>query len=91
MVSSTLGLKIIEEISPWYRSLKENGQLSEEGISANAFVREAMAAIVATGDCSPLCLYLINPIDYVFTDPPFGENLLLCRPELLWSSHGTVF
>ena len=36
--------------------------------------RTGKSAIVSTGDCSGIALP-DNSIDYVFTDPPFGENI----------------
>ena len=60
----------IAKVSPWYIL---NGKLRR---LSKAFKRAAgrPAVAVSTGDCGTLDL-LENSIDYVFTDPPFGENI----------------
>jgi 16S rRNA G966 N2-methylase RsmD len=59
------------EVSPWYILA---GKLQR---MANAFrmVRPGNgAAIISTGDCASLPLDEVS-VDYIFTDPPFGQNI----------------
>ena len=60
----------IAEVSPWYILGGKLGRLR------NAFGQTShrYAAVVSTGDCAATGLPE-NCIDYVFTDPPFGENI----------------
>ena len=60
----------IAEVSPWYIL---NGKLRR---LSKAFKRAPWLPTVAvsTGDCGALDLP-DNAVDYVFTDPPFGENI----------------
>jgi DNA modification methylase len=59
------------ECSPWYILTGKLGRLS------NAFQNSLAArgsAMITTGTATHLSL-LDNCIDYIFTDPPFGENI----------------
>ena len=60
----------IAEVSPWYIL---DGKLKRLG---KAFAKHdsPYTTMVSTADCS-LTLVSDNSIDYVFTDPPFGENI----------------
>jgi hypothetical protein len=61
----------IVEVSPWYILDGKLGRL------AKAFVGTKPAgksAIISTGSCTALPL-ASQSVDYVFTDPPFGENI----------------
>ena len=60
----------IAEVSPWYIL---NGKLQR---LSNAFERPPgrPAVAVSTGDCGAFAVP-DDTIDYVFTDPPFGENI----------------
>ena len=60
----------IAEVSPWYVL---NGKLQR---LSKAFERPTgrPAVAVSTGDCGALAVP-DDIIDYVFTDPPFGENI----------------
>jgi len=60
------------EVSPWYNLENRLGRLTR-----NAFVGDYWtdsSTITSVGDCSSL-LRMSNSVDYVFTDPPFGENI----------------
>ena len=59
------------ELSPWYVL---DGKLNRLQKAFDPLPSCADAAIVSTGDASRLALP-DNSIDYVFTDPPFGENI----------------
>lgn len=59
------------ECSPWYIL---NGKLNRLKEAFNPLPSTAGMAAVTTGDCAHISLPA-NIIDYVFTDPPFGDNL----------------
>ncbi len=61
----------IAEVSPWYILAGKLRRLRKA--FGSTYAREAMAAVSAV-DCSHIDLP-DNSIDYVFTDPPFGENI----------------
>ena len=61
----------IAEVSPWYIL---DGKLNRLTRAFNLRPARANTATIATGDCSASRLP-DNSIDYVFTDPPFGENI----------------
>jgi hypothetical protein len=59
------------EVSPWYVLGGKSKKLGK--FFSNGFAVEG-AAIVTTGDCSAIGLP-DESVDYIFTDPPFGENI----------------
>ena len=59
------------EISPWYVLDGKRRRITKAFQSTTTGVGSAM---VSTADCGLLGT-LANAIDYVFTDPPFGENI----------------
>ena len=61
----------IAEVSPWYILDGKLGRLCK---AFGPVSSQANAAMISTGDCSSLGM-ADNSIDYVFTDPPFGENI----------------
>ena len=61
----------IAEVSPWYIL---DGKLNRLKKAFNSPSSRADTAIVYTGDASVITLP-DDFIDYVFTDPPFGENI----------------
>ena len=60
----------IAEVSPWYIL---NGKLQRLSKAFRRAPRRPTVA-VSTGDCGAFDLP-DNAVDYVFTDPPFGENI----------------
>ena len=60
----------IAEVSPWYILAGKLKRLNK----AFTKYRARQATMVSTSDCS-LTRLPDNSIDYVFTDPPFGENI----------------
>jgi len=75
----------IVDVSPWYIL---EGKLKRLVQPFNKIRLGAAAALVTTGDCgaipAPDC-----SIDYVFTDPPFGENIYYADLNYLVESwHG---
>ena len=74
-------------MSPWYIL---DGKLNRLKKAFDPLVSRADAAIVSTGDASVIALP-DNSIDYVFTDPPFGENIYYADLNYLVESwHGVV-
>ena len=61
----------IAEISPWYRLRSKVSQMLKSFQPASSL---AQGVSVTTGSCEALTVPA-NSIDYVFTDPPFGENI----------------
>lgn len=59
------------ELSPWYVL---SGKASRLGKAFTASVARWGAAAISTGTCASIPLPS-SSIDYVFTDPPFGENI----------------
>ena len=58
------------EVSPWYIL---NGKLGRLGKAFRPMPAVQDTAMVTTGDCGSVPVPA-NSVDYVFTDPPFGEN-----------------
>lgn len=61
----------ISEVSPWYFLDGKVARLIKAFAAAHFVTGNA---IVGTADCSAIALPG-NSVDYVFTDPPFGENI----------------
>ena len=61
----------IAEVSPWYILA---GKLKRLRKAFSSTYARANASAISTVDCTRLDLP-DNSIDYVFTDPPFGENI----------------
>ena len=61
----------IAEVNPWYIL---DGKLNRLKKAFDPLPSSANEAIVSTGDASNIALP-DNSIEYVFTDPPFGENI----------------
>ena len=61
----------IVDVSPWYIL---DGKLKRLAKAFESTYSHADSATVSTVDCSSIALP-DNSIDYVFTDPPFGENI----------------
>jgi hypothetical protein len=75
------------ECSPWYVLGGKRKRLAK---TFQASIAKDSYAIVATGDCAALG-GPANSIDYIFTDPPFGENIYYADLNLLVESwHGVT-
>ncbi len=61
----------IVDVSPWYNL---DGRLKRLEKAFKPIASAAERATVSTGDCATMPVP-DNSIDYVFTDPPFGENI----------------
>lgn len=65
-----IGSQIVE-VSPWYIL---DGKLSRLSKAFAAAKPEGALAAISTSSCAALPL-AAQSVDYVFTDPPFGENI----------------
>ena len=61
----------IAEVCPWYIL---DGKLTRLGGAFNPIPSHTDTAFTSTGDCSGIAMP-DDSVDYVFTDPPFGENI----------------
>lgn len=62
----------VAEVSPSYNLALRLGRLTKHAFSLPLALTGSAA--VTTGDCGAICMPE-NSADYVFTDPPFGENI----------------
>ena len=76
----------IAEVTPWYIL---DGKLGRLDKAFRGYPLRHTAAI-STGDCADMRLPN-NSIDYVFTDPPFGENIYYADLNYLVESWHGVF
>jgi hypothetical protein len=65
-----IGSQIVE-VSPWYIL---DGKLSRLGKAFIGAKPQGASAAITTGTCAAMPL-ASQSVDYVFTDPPFGENI----------------
>ena len=61
----------IVDVSPWYIL---DGKLKRLERPFQSMAKKSHAVITATGTCAELGL-MNDSVDYIFTDPPFGENI----------------
>ena len=71
----------IAEVSPWYIFAHKVGRLS----GAFRTSRSQATSVVSTVDGGKIAC-MGNSVDYVFTDPPFGENIYYADLNLLVES-----
>ena len=75
------------EVSPWYILVGKLGRLVN---AFNPLLSRPGSSAVTTGDCGRSEL-LAETVDYIFTDPPFGENIYYADLNFLVESwHGVV-
>jgi hypothetical protein len=75
------------EVSPWYQF---GGKLERLGKAFDAYRTKNGYALVTTGSAASLHLPE-SSVDYVFTDPPFGENIPYAELNFLVESwHGVI-
>ncbi len=75
------------ECSPWYIL---EGKLSRLEKAFTAYKVKAQNTVVTTGSAAQIPLDS-NSIDYIFTDPPFGENLAYAELNFLVEAwHGVM-
>lgn len=77
----------ISEVSPWYNL---DGKLTRL-VKAFALLHgQRDSRITQTQDCASMAL-AENSVDYIFTDPPFGENIYYSDLDILVESwHGVL-
>lgn len=70
---------ILAEISPWYALDGKIGRLREFNYlrEPNAFISTGSTGMVGLPD---------NSIDYIFTDPPFGSNIIYSDLSYIWEA-----
>ncbi len=75
----------ISEVSPWYAL---SGKISRMA-NAPSLAKEKYTAITT---CSATDFYWQeNSFDYIFTDPPFGSNIIYSDLSIVWESWLRVF
>jgi DNA modification methylase len=62
----------ISEVSPWYNLGGKLGRLVKAFQQKQKFANSCLTGTQNLGDSNS---FLPNSIDYIFTDPPFGENI----------------
>lgn len=78
---------IISEVSPWAQF---EGKLDRLSKTFSAFKSQSASAIISTGSATDLSLS-DSSVDYIFTDPPFGENIYYADLNVLVETwHGVV-
>ena len=77
----------IVEVAPWYIL---DGKLKRLHKAFDSTYAQTSASAISTVDCSRFNLP-DNSIDYVFTDPPFGENIFYADLNYLVESWHRVF
>lgn len=87
-LSGTLYIpSLIKEI-PLIKVLKEH---IDKIIKLKKFLSSIMIPIIQTCSNTDQKLIKSNSIDYVFTDPPFGDNLMYSELNFIWESWLKVF
>jgi 16S rRNA G966 N2-methylase RsmD len=77
----------ISEVSPWYNLDGKLGRLSK---TFPLLPQTPNSAIITTQDCGAMPL-VDNSVDYIFTDPPFGENIYYSDLNMLVEAwHGVL-
>ena len=77
----------IAEISPWYRYNRKRNTVPNAFRNYRTNYNNAW---ITTGSCTSILLQS-NSIDYIFTDPPFGENIYYSDLNYLVESWHGVF
>ena len=78
----------VAEVSPWYNLQLRLGRLERNAFKRAVSVPEA--SCIATHDCARTGLPEAS-VDYIFTDPPFGENIYYADLNFLVESWHGVF
>lgn len=77
---------VISEVSPWYNL---NGKLTRLGKVFRIFKPQPDLSVIASCDLSNLAIPE-NSVEYIFTDPPFGENIYYSDLNILIESWHNV-
>lgn len=76
---------LVAEISPWYGLKGKINRLP------NIFTFSSKTTIAATNSLTQFKELYSNSIDYIFTDPPFGSNIMYSELNFIWESWIKVF
>ncbi|MDP2645953.1 MAG: DNA methyltransferase [Desulfobacterales bacterium] len=71
---------LIAEISPWY------GLQGKIKRFLNVFTYSSNVAATATNSLTQFDSLPSNTLDYIFTDPPFGSNIMYSELNFIWES-----
>ena len=74
---------LIAETSPWYRLGRKTVDIPRAFGESPSGVEQAS---VATQSCTTLSAVPDQSVDYVFTDPPFGENIFYADQNIIVES-----
>ena len=86
MLSGTLYIgSTMSEVSPWYALTGKISRIAR----TSKFAREGCALI--TTDSTTDIPLSDSSVDYIFTDPPFGDNLMYSELNFLWEVWLQVF
>ena len=86
MLSGTLYVgSTVSEVSPWYALTGKTPRISK----AAGLAKRGHAGIATCSTTAAITPE--NSIDYVFTDPPFGDNLYYAELNFLWEAWLRVF
>jgi len=78
----------LSEVAPWYFF---SGKLRIIEKAGAALRGSSVASAISTGTAARLTTMPANAIDYIFTDPPFGENIFYADLNFLVESwHGVT-
>ncbi|HEV2579588.1 MAG TPA: DNA methyltransferase [Ktedonobacteraceae bacterium] len=80
LLSGTLYIgAILAEVSPWYAL---TGKISR----LQAIARMADSGVIVSTSSTTQMAIPDDSIDYIFTDPPFGSNIIYSDLSILWES-----
>jgi hypothetical protein len=71
---------LLAEISPWYGL---NGKIKR---FLNTFTFSSNVSLLATNSLTNFDNLSSNTVDYIFTDPPFGSNIMYSELNFIWES-----
>lgn len=78
----------LSEVAPWYFFSGKLRMIEKAGISLRGV---SVSAAISTGTAAQLTTLPNNAVDYIFTDPPFGENIFYADLNFLVEAwHGVV-
>lgn len=78
----------LSEVAPWYFFSGKLRMIEKAGVALRG---SSVASAISTGTAARLTAMPANAVDYIFTDPPFGENIFYADLNFLVESwHGVV-
>jgi rubredoxin len=87
-LSGTLYIPSLSKEIPILKSLKEHISKSHKVIKK---LSKLSNNLINTGSHTTIISIPSNSVDYIFTDPPFGSNLMYSELNFLWESWLRVF